>query len=210
MSGGASVTGNKATSSGGGVYITGSNSTFTMSGGEISGNEALGVSTNGGGGVYMAGGTFNMSDGIIGGTYPSNTGADGGGVKIAGGTFNMSGSAKVSGNIGTNYGGGVVVNGKFNMRGGEISGNSTPGGGGGVRVISSGVFQIENGTIYGSDATISSLMNTKGGSGYAALDVTAQRGKFDAVGVFDNPPLGTLSDSDNTVKIASGLVASYP
>ena len=56
MSGG-EITGNNA-DTGGGVYV-GSYSTFTMSGGEITGNN---TATNGGGNVYVADGTFSVSD----------------------------------------------------------------------------------------------------------------------------------------------------
>ena len=56
MSGG-EITGNNA-DTGGGVYV-GSHSTFTMSGGEITGNN---TATNGGGNVYVADGTFSVSD----------------------------------------------------------------------------------------------------------------------------------------------------
>ena len=51
------ITGNNA-DTGGGVYV-GSHSTFTMSGGEITGNN---TATNGGGNVYVADGTFSVSD----------------------------------------------------------------------------------------------------------------------------------------------------
>jgi len=81
--------------SGGGVYVN-HNSTFTMHGGTISGNKALGAYSNskdsgdyGGGGVsVIRNSTFIMD----GGTINNNEGTTGGGVWVSGKT-NTSGSA---------------------------------------------------------------------------------------------------------------------
>ena len=58
---------------GGGVYVK-ENGSFTMTGGTIEGNTAMGV----GGGVYVNGGTFIMN----GGTISGNSAHYGGGVSI--------------------------------------------------------------------------------------------------------------------------------
>ena len=116
MSGG-EISVNTATSNGGGVYVGGG--TFNMSGGSITSNHAAddtygggvyvdthgtfnmsgtasitnNTAKNGGGGVYVSGGTFNMSGGSI-------TGNDSNGVYVWGGnaTFTVSGAATVKGN----------------------------------------------------------------------------------------------------------------
>ncbi|MDR2176577.1 MAG: InlB B-repeat-containing protein [Treponema sp.] len=82
MSGG-TITGNTATSHGGGVELC-NNSTFTMSGGTISGN----TGGNFGGGVDVYRGAFTMS----GGTISGNTAYFGGGVFLYNnGTFTKQG-----------------------------------------------------------------------------------------------------------------------
>jgi hypothetical protein len=143
---------------GGGVYITGS-SRFTMTGNAvIEGNEVQGTS-DGGGGVYVANGTFTMEGGTIKGNKTTGTASDGGGVYVANGTFTMNGGA-ISDNHAatalTGDGGGVyVAGGTFTMTGGSIGGNTASGltttnGGGGV-YIDSGTFTMEGGTIKGNE-----------------------------------------------------------
>ena len=97
------ITGNKG-ENGAGVSI--SRGTFNMEGGIISGNTAASNSATTenttefyGGGVYITGGTFNMTGGEITG----NTARSGSGVYVAkDGCFTVSGSAKISGNNGSN------------------------------------------------------------------------------------------------------------
>ncbi|MDR1903774.1 MAG: fibronectin type III domain-containing protein [Treponema sp.] len=124
--------------------------TFTMSGGIISGNTA-----SNGGGVFMENGTFTMS----GGTINGNVASHGGGVFMRNGTFTMSGGT-INGNV-ANYsggggGGGVYIqNGTFIMSDGTISGNTTSGSysyGGGVSVSGSGFFSKTGGTIDDTNA----------------------------------------------------------
>jgi hypothetical protein len=176
----------KTSAKGGGVYVN-TDGTFTMSGGEISGNNAdfgggVYVNTGGmftmtsgtisgntaswGGGVYT-GGTFTMS----GGNISRNTGYyEGGGVYVkTGGTFTMT-NGTISGNTADSYyrgGGGVYVNtdGTFTMKGGEISGNIAHTYGGGVYVYILGKFtKTGGGYIYGSD--VSTLKNTARNGGH--------------------------------------------
>ena len=82
---GGSITGNRATGDGGGVYKSGSNSSFNMYGGSITGNTANSY----GGGVYVDGGGFTMSGGTIGGTKTgeTNTATYGGGGVYAKANF---------------------------------------------------------------------------------------------------------------------------
>jgi len=85
---------------GGGVYNSG---TFTMSGGEISNNEATIYNNNNGGGVFTSG-TFTMT----GGEISKNTATNGGGVFVSNGVFNLYGG-KITGNTATRNGGGCWV-----------------------------------------------------------------------------------------------------
>jgi len=131
---GGNITGNLS-GSGGGVWSYGN---FTMNGGNISNNFA----TTEGGGASISQGTFTMEGGTISNNTAgrvgatAGTGRGGGGVRIAsGGTFNLnngtiSDNAAADSNTG---GGGIhVAYGTLNMTGGSVTGNGTPGYGGGI------------------------------------------------------------------------------
>jgi hypothetical protein len=105
---GGTIAGNQTSGYGAGVYVN-KVSTFTMNGGSIEGNVTTG-SNSMGAGVYINGGTFNMTGGTIklNNNYDDSNG-NGGGVAVgAGGTFNMSGNALITLNRG-NCGGGVYL-----------------------------------------------------------------------------------------------------
>jgi uncharacterized repeat protein (TIGR02543 family) len=131
---------------GGGVYLTHEKARFIMRGGTIGGaaGEANTAAANGGG-VYVAGGAFEMN----GGEMSRNTGNNGGGVYVTGGAFTLN-SGEIARNTGGN-GGGVYINGSgstFTMSGGTIAENAaTNDGGGGVYVCQNGAFEMSGGTI---------------------------------------------------------------
>ena len=168
---------------GGGVLVD-ADGTFTMNGGTISGNRVEATSNSSsysaniramGGGVYVyANGTFIMNGGTISGNsaYSAKFYSGGGGVFVDG-TFTMI-NGTISGNTAQSssvlatsytYGGGVAAwtSGTFTMQGGTISGNtvSTADGclGGGVYVRND-LFRKTGGTIYGSNASPTTLQNT--------------------------------------------------
>ncbi len=217
---------------GGGVYVAADGS-FTMEGGEISGNSAVyggGVFINtngnfkmtsgsiaqntvslagGGGGVYINGGSFEMSGGIIGTTEgdvndsdnKGNIAGNGGGV-YNGGTFTMTGGA-ISGNKAlSGQGGGVWSSGKFTMTDGTISGNTAAAvnagaKGGGVYIdgtVNSSEFTKSGGVIYGIDAVDEADRNT------------AENGEGHAVYVSGTNPKGVNNtvSNDNDLEYDSG------
>jgi len=150
LNNGAVLKNNRATN-GGGVFV--STGTFTMSGGEISGNDANGSTSSSGGGVYNRG-TFNMSGSAVisGNTANGNTATSGGGgVFDSGGIFNMSGGS-ISGNIltGANAnGGGLYISvGTFRVGGAaKILGNTkTSAGSNNVYLSGSTFIILGNGT----------------------------------------------------------------
>ena len=108
------------TGHGGAIYMEGSGSALTISGGTIQGFTA----STSGGGVYMSGGTFNMTGGAI----ENCTASEGAGVKMypdSGNTctFTMSDSAEIK-NC-SNDGVSIAWSGtsKFTMSGGTIDNN---------------------------------------------------------------------------------------
>jgi hypothetical protein len=137
-----------------------------------------------GGGVYLSSGSFSMNGGTISSNtaYSEKFNTAGGGVYVNNdnysGTFTMSGGT-ISGNTAESkaaltspyaYGGGVAVwnNATFTMTGGTISENTakssmtigtTYAQGGGVYVRSRN-FTKTGGTIYGSNASPTTLQNT--------------------------------------------------
>jgi uncharacterized repeat protein (TIGR02543 family) len=136
------------------------NSVLTMTGGEISGNEAKaeGATYVYGGGVCVKGANsvFTMGGGSIRDNEVSvSSNGHGGGVAIVGGgTFIMT-DGSISGNKTSYYGGGVAIKGDgatFTMTGGSISANGMDlhngGYGGGVYMPSNGVsFTLDGGVI---------------------------------------------------------------
>ena len=97
MSGDSRIVGNTATTNGGGVYTLNINASFTMSdNSKITENEAAKC----GGGVYVGGGGFTMTGGEISGNNAKNGngGHFGGGVFFGGTTLTLGGTAKITGN----------------------------------------------------------------------------------------------------------------
>ena len=88
------------------IFLASSGAAFNMYGGAIAGNMAKrDITTDG---------------------YSKDAATYGGGVYVAGGTFEMSGTAAISNNTATTFGGGVYVgsNATFTMTGGTIGGSA--------------------------------------------------------------------------------------
>ena len=148
------ITGGKTNNTvGGGVYVYGGN--FTLTGGTIVGNDAIGSF---GDGVHIVGGGgFTMTGGTIAGSARSN----GCGVDVKeGSNFTMTGGTITGNNAGENYGGGVSLSGAtFTMEGGTITRNIARNGGG-VIVYPESTFIMKGGTIENNETSA-----TDGGAG---------------------------------------------
>jgi hypothetical protein len=157
-----------SSSHGGGVGV-GTGGSFSLNGGKIHNNIADVANGRNGGGLYVNGGTVEIS---AGGEISGNTAKEGGGIFMVGGGTLMMTSGTISGNkskvggINGGSGGGVFIEqGTFTMDGGEISGNEAEEKGGGVFVyeqeLGSGnaTFIMTGGTIYGKSETDESLRN---------------------------------------------------
>ena len=174
------ISNNTAEDCGGGLFV--SCDVDLEDGASITGNgEGLVNATSSahmnGGGVYLAGGTFNLNGGEI-----SNNKDDilnGAGVYVAGGTFNLN-SGKINGNEAKDSGGGVyVAGGTFNLNGGEISGNEASSGGG--MDYEAGKVTINKGsTISGNVA------NYGGGVLVSGKDITMSGGSITGNGTKGN------------------------
>lgn len=114
--------------------------------------QGSGTVTGNGGAIWMNGNDSNNALTLTGGTIRGFTATDGGGVYVSGGSFEMSGGT-ISACNAANAGGGVYVSsGSFEMSGGSIE-NCTAYEGAGVKVlVSSGKasFNMSGGTIEGS------------------------------------------------------------
>jgi hypothetical protein len=216
---GGSITGNSARS-GGGVFVgEGSSdmSEFSLMGGSINGNTAVGTATAlaslaGGGGVCVNG---NATFWLGSGTVSNNTTAgSGGGVLVRGvvrgytsadenSGFLMSGGSvsgnKSNGGASPHGGGGVyVATGEFDMSGGEITGNESTRQGGGIFVHSAAIF-----TGWGN-ASITGNKGVGSSKGICSRGSTTLRGKAQADTVYvwnplreDAAPFTTSTQADN-------------
>jgi fibronectin type 3 domain-containing protein len=151
------------TYSGGGVYVGGG--TFTMSGGEISGNTASSDSTSYSSYYYSSYYYSSYSS-----YYYSSYSYSGGGVYVGGGTFTMSDGA-ISGNTAYSnsvYAFSVSLGGRDYISTSYSTSYSTYSGGG---VFSSGAFTKQSGgIIYGSNADVG-LKNTVTRGNYSGIAV---------------------------------------
>jgi len=173
MEGKATVSGNKNNSSNGGGGVYVAGGTFIMQ----DNASVSGNTSSEGGGVYVAGGSFTMQDStLVSGNTASGGGwkSCGGGVYVAGGTFTMQGGT-ISRNT-TSEGGGVfVADGTFTMQDGMISENTASNGGGGVD-FEGGIFTMQGGTISGNKAT------SYGGGVYGSSGMMGRTGNFNMKG----------------------------
>ena len=144
--------------------------TFTMTGGEITGNQvAPSPSGKAAAGVYN-GGIFEMSGSAKVAQNVSVLASDVGGVYNAkDATFTLTEDAQIIGNRAMQSGGGVYNAGTFKMDGGVISGHTVTQFGGGVYNAEGATFTLSGGTIQNNtayDGTVSSTaINTNTGGG---------------------------------------------
>ncbi|MCQ2387018.1 MAG: MBG domain-containing protein, partial [Clostridia bacterium] len=133
---------------GGGVYVTG---TLNMFDGNIAGNTAV----NGGAGIYITGGTFEMNGGAISYNYASVNNAIGGG--IYGDSSSITLNSGTINNNSANGGGGIYLSktSSMEMNGGIITENKARGGqGGGIQAFFSGKFTMTAGSITNNQAVL--------------------------------------------------------
>jgi len=205
-----SINNNTATVSGGGVHITGANSQFNMNAtvgsSTIRSNQVTGTgTTNGGGGVFVAGGNFRMENVGIS-LVESNlvaSAAVGAGIHQTGGTVTMSGpnthirnhTSDGTATGAANNGAGVVMTGgTFNMTNGFITSNRTtgPSRAGGVNLAPGGAtvatFNMYNGIIGGPG----NMWNE--GTNGGGVRVAGTNGAFNMQGI-----TGTRTISHNRV-----------
>lgn len=111
--------------------------------------QGSGTVTGNGGAIWMSSNDSNNALTLTGGTIRGFTATDGGGVYVSGGSFEMSGGT-ISACNAANAGGGVYVSsGSFEMSGGSIE-NCTAHEGAGVKVLASSgkaSFSMSGGTI---------------------------------------------------------------
>ena len=140
---------NTASNYGGGVYVT-SGGTLSMSAGSIGKSGTGNANTaNKGGGVYVAGGTFNLSGGNV--QYNTNSGSDkhGAGIYLASGSVSMTGGSVIA-NTGASLGGGAyVADGTFTLSSGNIgaSGSANSANKGGGVYVADGTFNLSGGNV---------------------------------------------------------------
>ena len=147
---------------GGGVYVGGTSPVYTQNG---TGSNVQGNTANYGAGLYMDGGTCNLSAGYIQANTADN---DGGGVYMNGGTFNHSagqiGNQYASPNQAVNGGGLYVKGGSYysTAAAARINGNKATADGGGI-YMNGGNCYLQGGYIgYDGSSQLNSAVNGAG------------------------------------------------
>jgi large repetitive protein len=142
--------GNKPAVQGGGIYSGG---TLTLTRVKVTGNSA------GGGGGIKSDSVLTMTDSIVSNNITTGGVAPGGGIWIDGGTANLT-NTTISGNIAALYGGGIHIqsNPTVNLTNVTISGNTAQDtSGGGAISIGTGTINILNSTIANNHASAFSV-----------------------------------------------------
>lgn len=156
----ATVSGNTAGKSSGGIAV--SRSVLTMTGGAVQDNTA--VNDSGGVGMSGTGTAVTIQGGVISGNRVTAATGVGGGVGVySPSTLTLSGG-EIRDNTALKDGGGVLVSGgtTFTMTGGSVTGNSVTGTdqtvsqgfGGGVRLYGGATFNASGGTIGSNTAAL--------------------------------------------------------
>jgi len=147
---------NIASSSGGGIATLSGSNTFTMTGGEIIGNEAR-SSDSGGGGIYLANSNYSITGGKISNNNAIN---NGGGLYISSSAAvsDTISNTTIANNNATRFGGGAYIANTTNVQN-LIFTHNTASSGGGVYVLSSGSIAVNGSTSF----TNNSAANEGGG-----------------------------------------------
>jgi len=160
------ISGNKATASGAGLYIS-TDCTVNMTGGAMDNNAA----TNTGGAVYHLGSTGNYSGGSVSGNTAKNGGAVCGSLRERSGAkfptlVTLSGDVVFSGNTASGNAGAIYITGEgttLKMKGGTVSGNKAKNAGA-ILAETKAVIEISGGKITGNYAS------ANGGGVYASTN----------------------------------------
>ena len=205
---------------GGGVYTNG---TFNCTGGTI----AYNAGASSGGGVYVvANSTFSFDNTTI---HDNTSGGHGGGIWTAGSVTatdnNSLHNTKIYNNTVTgngNDGGGVYVgnNGSFTMTNGEIYGNRTVDGGGGIYIVNQATSSasLTNTKVYGNSAAYGggaykaagSVLSINGGEIYSNIASTNGGGINTAGGTVTLTGVSIGKEENNaylpnTAKVGGGI-----
>ena len=129
---------------------------MTVTDSEISGNEAMGVAAdNGGGGLYNDGGSLTVTGSLVEGNTATGTSGSGGGVLNNAGTFTASDSTFV-GNDALRAGGGIeTAAGTVTLTDVDFDANTTgaaPGNGGGFHAGGANTVTYTGGTVSNNEA----------------------------------------------------------
>ena len=150
-----SISENKATANGGGVYVE--SGSFTMNGGTISDNNGGNV----GGGVYLGMSDTTITDSTVTGNKVTGSHDVGsGGIYVGGGTAEITGT-EVSSNSSATNAGGIGVNGNLTLTDVTIKDNHADSGrGGGIYAGNYGSLTVNGGKISENSAKLGGGMYT--------------------------------------------------
>ncbi|MFK7772959.1 MAG: beta strand repeat-containing protein, partial [Saprospiraceae bacterium] len=210
ISGGA-VSGNIASSEGGGLWN--GTGTMTIDSTDVNSNTASGASANeGGGGLFNAGGTLVVMNAIISNNIADGAAGSGGGILNDLGTLTVSNST-LSGNTSIRAGGGIeeksAAGSILTLTNVNFTDNSTaaaPGNGGGLHITGAGDSNISGGLVDGNTASLEGggLWN---GSGTMTVDGTTIDNNT-ASGTSANEGGGGLFNAGGTLIVMNATISN--
>ena len=148
---------------------------FVMKSGKIYGNSA-----EQGAGVFVNGGTFEMSGGSISDNEAIGPTGSGGAVYVYNGSFDMSGNATINNNQSSMDAGGVYVDGTFSVSGTpSITGNTVSGSANNVYLPRGKTITIGNGGLTGGTIRVTAEdMKAGGAAQITDIDVPGAADRF--------------------------------
>lgn len=190
---------------GGGVYLNyaennGAAGSFLMTGGEVSDNSGFGVYVGAKDAVFTMDTDEEGNSGkITGNVGKANT--NGGGIHLNAGTMFLR-EGIISGNETPGSGGGICIQNpsvKFYMEGGQITENVAGNNGGGIRIYHCGVFEITGGLITQNEAG----SGNGGGVSFDNATSGAEKTLISGGQIYENRSSGMAQDifANNAVKI---------
>lgn len=205
-----------ASANGGAIYYQGTGDSITVSGGMIGqstipgSDQVINSSAVNGGGMYLAGGSFNMNGGSVAGATASQ---NGGGVYVAGGTYTFK-KGNVVRNTASGNGGGVYHGGgTFNMRdsgaviGGSAENANTADRGGGVFVADGQKPTFKDWTAKSLEISYNHALTEGGGTGVVLTFGNAVKVRNNTMGA-DNTECNVYLDLDSNTVIKNDWLDS--
>ncbi|MBS45116.1 MAG: hypothetical protein CMH83_18490 [Nocardioides sp.] len=206
------VDGNIASAEGGGLWNS-SGGTMEVRGTEIADNKALGAdATNGGGGIFNAGGELIVTDASITGNLANGASGSGGGIFVDGGSLDADGTT-LDGNGAVRAGGAIeattgtldldMVTMNANLAGGP---SAAPGNGGAIHISGAATTTVTDSTVTDNSAAREGggLWNAGAGATMYVVDTTLTGNVAEGPAADDGG--GALFNNGGTMEVTTSTI----